>query len=54
MNSIYMILLAIYLYRMAVNLNNKLEKAQMYKGMLVLASLLCFFGSIFIHIGEAI
>ena len=54
MNSIYMILLAIYLFRLAVNLNNKIEKAQMYKGVLAFASLLCFFGSVIIHVCEAI
>lgn len=54
MNSIYMILLAMYLFRLAVNLNDKFEKAKMYKGMLVFGSLLCFFASVFIHIYEAI
>ena len=54
MNSIYMILLAIYLFTFASNINNKYEKANFYRGLLVIGSLLCFFASIFIHICEAI
>ena len=54
MNSIYMILLGLYLFIFASNINNKYEKANFYKGLFVVGSLLCFFVSIFIHICEAI
>jgi hypothetical protein len=49
-----MILLAMYLFKLAININNKLEKADWYKGMLILASLVCFFVSIFLHVCEAL
>ena len=54
MNSIYMILLGLYLFIFASNINNKYKKANFYKGLFVVGSLLCFFVSIFIHICEAI
>lgn len=54
MNSIYMILLAMYLFQFAVGINNKYEKANFYRGLFVVGSLLCLFTSIFIHICEAI
>lgn len=54
MNSIYMILLAMYLFMNGTNINNELEKANFYRGLFVTGSYLCFFASIFIHICEAI
>ena len=54
MNSIYMMLLAMYLFQFASNINNKYEKANFYRGLLAIGSFLCFFASIFIHICEAI
>jgi hypothetical protein len=49
-----MILLAMYLFKLAANVNKKIEKANYYKGWLILSSLVCFFVSIIIHICEAV
>lgn len=54
MNSIYMILLAIYLFKFAISIRSKSAKANCCRGLFVIGSLLCFFASAIIHICEAI
>lgn len=45
MNSIYIMLIAIYLFKIAENINRKFDKANFYKGLLVVGSWLCFLAS---------
>ena len=42
MNSIYLILVAIYLFHIATNLSENLEKVNFYRGLLFIASLMIF------------
>lgn len=52
MTSIYLILVAIFLFIIAINVNAELEKADFYKGMIFAISLLSFFASIIVHVVE--
>lgn len=54
MNSIYIILVAIYLFKIAINLNPKFEKASFYKGMLFVASVIIFIASFILYVCETI
>ena len=53
MNSIYLILLAIFLFKIAVNLN-KSEKYITMRGFLAFCAFISFFTSIIVHIAENI
>lgn len=54
MNSIYIILVAIYLFKIAININPKLEKASFYKGILFVASVIIFIASFILYVCETI
>ena len=45
MKSIYIILVAMYLFKIAENINRKFDKANFYKGLLVVGSWLFFLAS---------
>ena len=52
MTSIYLILVAIFLLMLAIGLGRKLEKANFYKGIIFVISLLSFFASIIVYVIE--
>ena len=52
MNSIYMILVAIYLFKFAIGIRSNSSRATCTRGFFVCMSLLAFIGSIIIHIVE--
>ena len=53
MNSIYLILIAIFLFDIAVNLNNS-KKYVTTKGFFALCAFVSFFASVIVHIAENI
>ena len=54
MSSIYLILVALYLFNHAVKINNEIEKANFYRGMLIIISIICVIVSIIIHLCEIV
>lgn len=46
MSSIYIMLIAIYLFKIAENINRKFDKANFYKGLFFVGSLICFLASL--------
>ena len=53
MNSIYLILLAIFMFKIATSLN-KNKKYTTIRGFFVLCALVNFFASVIVHIAENI